>query len=247
MSLKFTVDDINSVDEAFRPLYVESNGKHVLAVEGAVSKDRLDEFRSSNVATRKELDALRAQYDGVDVEQYRTLTTQAEKLRDKKLLDAGKVDELIEARVAAMRGEHKTMLDGLTAERNSAKSQLEGLLIDGALRDAAAKANVRATAIEDVLLRGRSTFRVADGKATAYDGDKAMYGKDSEPLTVSDWVSGLAERAPHLFDTSSGGSSPKHGSTAVTGGAKNTMTRAQYDEIPIMDRAAAVKGKTIVD
>lgn len=246
MALSYTVDSLDAVPEALRGEYTESGGKFVLNVEGAVPKARVDEFRSNNLTLKRQIDEMTAKFDGVDPEAFRTLSAQAQKIAEKKLIEAGKVDELIEARVAAMRGEHKTLLDGITAQRNTAQSQLEGLLIDGALRDAALKAGVRPTAVDDILLRGRQTFKLAEGKATAFEGDKQLYGKDSEPLSVSDWVHGLAERAPHLFDASGGGGSPK-GGAAGNAGAK-TMTRAQFMAVPHMQQAGVIQsGVKIVD
>lgn len=245
MALQFQVDDIATVPEALRGEYTEKDGKFHLNVDGAVPNAKLKEFRDTNIATRKELDALKAQFDGVDVETYRTLTEQAAKVRDKRLIDSGKVDELVAERVSAMKADNDKVLGTITKERDGLNGQLQGLLIDSALKDAAIKGGVTPAAVDDVLLRGRTVFKLHEGKATAFDGDKAIYGKDSEPLAMTEWVSGLAERAPHLFTVSSGGGSPKGGSQNQ--GGATTMTRAQYDALPQMERATAIKGKTLVD
>ena len=245
MALKSILDTLDGVHESLHEHYTAKDGKFHLAADGMVPKSRLDEFRDTNIATRRELDDLRTRFDGVDPEEFRKLSDAAAKVRDKRLIEAGKVDELIAERVAAMRGEHDKVLGALTKERDTTKGQLEGLLIDGALRDAAAKAGVRPTAIDDVLLRGRQTFRLADGRAQAFDGDKPAYGKDGEAMSVQEWVGGLSERAPHLFEQSSGGGTPK-GGNSTQGGAK-TMTRAAFDAIPIYEQAAAIKGVTITD
>lgn len=245
MAIAYTVDSLDGVPEAMHSLYAESNGKFVLQVDGAVPKTRVDEFRNNNLALKRQLDEMNVRFDGVDPEVFRELSSQATKLRDKKLVDSGKFDELMAARVEAMKADHDAKYGALKTERDATKSQLESLLIDGALRDAAMKASVRATAIDDVLLRGRQTFRLADGKATAFDGDKALYGKDSEPLAVSDWVVGLAERAPHLFEPSNGGNAPKGGSQSA--GGKNTIKRSAWDALGPAEKMAAAKTMTITD
>jgi len=243
MALQYVVDALESVPEALRGEYVARDGKFYLSVDGVVPKERLDEFRNNNIAFKRELDDLKKTYEGVDVEKYKTLTAKEQQILDKKLIDAGKVDELVELRIAAMKTDHEKVVGTLTAENVSSKKQLEGLLIDSALRDAAAKSGVRVTAIDDVLLRGRQTFRLHEGVATAFEGDKPVYGKNSEPLSIGDWVGGLAERAPHLFEPSTGSNSK----TATTGSAANKMTRAQYDALAPEARAAAIVGKELVD
>lgn len=245
MSLKFSVDTLDGVPEAMQSFYKESGGKFVLQVDGAVPKSRLDEFRDNNVGLRSQIEALTKQYEGVDVEAYRTLTERAQKEKDKKLIDAGKVDELVASRVEAMRAEYDKTTGLLTGERDSAKKQLESLLVDGALRDAAIKAGVRPTAVDDVLLRGRQTFRVVDGKAAAFAGDKALYGKDSEPLAVGEWIAGLSEAAPHLFEPSTGGGAPGGQPSGKAG--KVTMKRAAWNALAPADKQAAARTMKIVD
>lgn len=246
MTLKFTVDSLDSVPEAVRSLYTESNGKFTLQVDGAVPKARLDEFRNNNLTLKQQLDEMSARFEGVDPDAFKELSAQAQKLKEKKLIEAGKVDELIEARVQAMKADHDKTLKTLAGERDAAKTQLESLVIDGALRDAAMKSGVRPTAIDDVLLRGRQTFRLDGGKAVAFDGDKPLYGKDSEPLGVSDWVAGLAERAPHLFEANTGGGAPKGGNQGGNAGQK-TITRSAWNALDPASKVTAARTMKIVD
>lgn len=201
--LKFVIDTLDSVPEAVRSHYTERDGKFVLGVEGVVPKERLDEFRNNNVDLKKRLEV----FDGVDVEKYRSLTEQEAKIREKKLIDAGKVEELLAERVGSMKSEHDKQIQALTAANQAATGQLEKLVIDGSIRDQAIKAGVRPTAIDDVLLRGRSVFRLQDGKAVPMDGDKPIYGKSGDPMGIDEWVGSLTDRAPHLFEPSQGGGS----------------------------------------
>lgn len=246
MALKFSVDNLDSVPEAMHSLYAESGGKFVLQVDGAVPKTRLDEFRNNNVTLKQQIDEMTARFEGVDPDTFRSLSAQAAKIAEKKLIEAGKVDELIAARVTAMQADHDTKFGTLKTERDAARGQLDSLLIDGALRDAALKAGVRPTAVDDVLLRGRQTFRLHEGKATAFEGDKALYGTDAEPLAVSAWVAGLSEKAPHLFDlTQASGGAPKGGSPGAAG--QGTVTRAAWDAMEPAAKATAARTMKIVD
>lgn len=245
MSLKYSVDTLDGVPEAMQSFYTQSDGKYVLQVDGAVPKSRLDEFRDNNTKLKGDIEALSKQYEGVDLEAYRTLTERAQKERDKKLIDAGKVDELVTQRVDAMKSDYEKRVDALTKEGTGYKLQLESLLVDGALRDAAIKAGVKPTAVDDVLLRGRQTFRVVDGKAAAFQGDKALFGKDSEPLAVGEWVTALQEAAPHLFEASTGGGAPAGGSQGKGGQA--TIKRAAWNALAPAEKSAAARTMKIVD
>jgi len=58
MPLKFKFKSREEIPSGQESLYIERDGAFVLDVEGAVEKTRLDEFRSTNVALRREVDAL---------------------------------------------------------------------------------------------------------------------------------------------------------------------------------------------
>jgi hypothetical protein len=205
MALLAKVKALDEVPEAAHAFYTEVNGEFVLDVDGMVTKDKLDEFRTNNRTLKTELDALKVTYEGIDPQKAREMAEQAVKIREKKLIESGKVDDLITERTNAMKVDHEKQLQTLTEQRDSVTARLEGLVIDGAIRDAAAKAGVRATATEDVLLRGRALFRLHDGKAIPMDGDKPIYGKDGGPMDIGEWVGSLTEKAPHLFEVSKGG------------------------------------------
>lgn len=209
MTLKAKVEDINSIDESMRDLYVESDGAFVLNVDGMVDKTKLNEFRDNNVTLMKKISDLESKYDGIDLEEYSTLKAKAQKQRDKKMIDAGKVDELVEERVTAMRAEYDTQINDLTTKNESANRQLETLLIDNELRSAAAKAGVTSEAVDDVLLRGRAAFKLVDGQAMPHDTTgSVIYGKDgTTPMSVNDWVKNLSQSASHLFTSSQGSGS----------------------------------------
>lgn len=219
MSLKAVVEDINAVPEALREFYTEQDGKYMLPVEGLVPKSKLDEFRANNISLAQERDALRQRFEGIDPEKARELLAKAQAEQDKKLIDAGKVDELVAQRVEAMRKDFETQLSGETTKSQKLETQLEVLLIDGAIRDAAARAGVRPTAVEDVLLRGRNLFKLVDGKAVPMQGNDVMYGKSGEAMKMDEWLAGLADSAPHLFEPSRGG--------GAAGGAGATAVRSQ--------------------
>jgi len=210
MTLKATYAKQEEIPEAHREFYAEKDGKFSLAVEGLVGKDKLDEFRNNNVALKKQLEELTEKFGEIDLDLYNELREKAEKERTKKLIAADKVDELVAERVNAAKAGFDKQYKGLEDEKRKLSIQLEGLLIDNAVRDAASKSGVRAGAVDDVLLRARQVFKVVDGKAVAFDGDKQLFGSTGDPLTVPEYItSKLTEAAPHLFEQSQGSGARK--------------------------------------
>ncbi|MDJ0792547.1 MAG: hypothetical protein QNJ71_11685 [Acidimicrobiia bacterium] len=199
MALEFMVEDIESVDENARGFYVaDDSGKHYLDVNGAVSKSKVDEFRNNNIKLMKQLET----YKDIDVEEYH-------KLRENALngssIGKEEVDRLLEERVKTMRAQFESDNNKLKDELGVSKSQLETLLVDSAVRQASSKMGVLNSAMDDVVLRAKSVFKVEDGKAVPYDKDGVIYNKDgSSPMPVTDWVKGLKKSAPHLFELSAG-------------------------------------------
>lgn len=243
MALKPVVDSLDAVPEALRGEYTERDGKFHLAVEGLVGRERLDEFRNNNVTLRRQMEELEARFAGIDPDQARELAIKAQKERDKKLIDAGKVDELVNERVSAMRGEHEQVTTSLKTQNATLMAQLEGLIIDNQLRAAAAEMGVLASAVDDVLLRGKRVFSLEGNAAVAKDGDKVLYGKNSEPLGIKEWVGDLTAHAPHLFQPSTGG-----GSRDQTGGVGPAVGRVEkYDQKGFLANLEAIaKGKVRV-
>ena len=226
MTVKSRVKSLDEVPEAARSLYVEQDGEFFLPVEGMVPKDKLDEFRTNNVDLKKQLEAFQEKFDGVDPDVFRELSAKAQKERDKKLIDSGKVEEMVNERLNAAKA-------GFDKERKSYDDttkkltvQLEGLLIDNAVRDASAKCGVRPGAVDDVLLRARQVFKIIEGNAVAYEGEKQIFGATGSPITVAEYIAEkLAPTAPHLFEQSQGSGSKKaEGNSA--GGASGAVARS---------------------
>lgn len=70
--------------------------------EGAVDKSKVDEFRSNNLALRKQLDDFAAKYEGIDPNSVKTLLAEKAKFEEQKLIKDGEVDKLVEKRTKAI-------------------------------------------------------------------------------------------------------------------------------------------------
>lgn len=190
-------------------------------------KTKLDEFRSNNVKLMKDMESLTTKFEGIDVDAYADMVSKQEKLNNKKLIDAGKIDELLDEKTKSMREVHNKELSKTNEVNQSLQNQLAKLVIDNAVRDSATKAGVVDTGMDDILLRSKSVFSLKDGKAIPTDnaGNTIFGHGTSEPMTVSEWVNAQQDVAPHLFKSSSGSGSA-HGTRAM-GTNNKTLTSIQ--------------------
>lgn len=222
---KFKIAKLEDVAEEFRKFYVQgADGAYYLAVDGAVDKAKLDEFRDTNIDLMKKMEA----FKGIDPAKVAELLENDRKIAEKKLIDAGDIEGLVTQRVAAMQADHKRQLGELQTKYDTNQRQLETLLIDNEVRTVATKIGVAASAVDDVLLRAKTVFKIEDGKPVAKDAQgKVIYGKDgASSLAISDWATSLKESAPHLFMSSTGG-----GAGNERGGGQGGMPKTAVGKI----------------
>jgi len=247
MALQATVTEIDSVPEALRSAYVEKDGAYHLDVDGMVDKAKLDDFRSNNVKLLKDIETLQGKYKDVDVDQYAAFIKAQTDGSDQKLLDEGKVEELLEERTKRMREAHNSEIEKVQGENDTHRRQLEGLMIDASVRDSATKQGVASTAMDDVILRAKTVFQLKNGQATPFDvnGDVIYGSGTSDPMSVDQWVKGLTGSAPHLF-TPSNGAGGNHDNRGGAGG--NQVTRSEFDSMDQYSRSNfAKKGGKVID
>lgn len=223
MGLKYQITKLDDVPENVRTMYRQEGSVFVLDVDGAVPKDRLDEFRNNNIQLQQQLDKLK----DIDPVKYRELTVLQRKLEEKELLDKGEVDKVVNLRVEQMRNELQTTIDTTTAQLTAAQAQLNKLLVDNVVKSAALKHGVLAEAVDDVVLRAKNIYSVKDGVPTpTNEKGEVIYSKDGKtPMPVEEWLADLKKTARHLFAGSTGGGA---GGGHRTGSADmSSMTPAQ--------------------
>lgn len=222
MGIKAVVDTLEGLPEAVAGLYKkdETLGKYVLDAEGVVPKEKLAEFRDNNIRLMKEKTDLEGRYKDVDLDEYVALKTEATKNKNKKLIDEGKIEELVEGRVVEMRTKLTKERDDAIAAKAAAEAHLATVLIDNEIQKEALPLAAD-TGMEDIVSRGRAVFRLQEGKVLPFEGDRIKYGTDGvTPLSVKEWLQQLAAKAPHLFKQSKGaGASEGQGGGKGFGGS----------------------------
>ena len=232
MALRAVVKNLADVDEALRSLYTQVGDEYVLDVDDKDFKTRLGEFRENNIELNNKLKAATEQAGSVEelkkqLEQFEGLDPAAAKeamekmtnIEEQKLLDAGQLEEVLAQRTERMRADYEgkinalqKSLDGTTTERDTLHGQLSSVVIDNSLQQAVAGvASIRKGAMQDVLARGRSVWKLDEqGNPVPYGSDgNTLYGKDPQKvLSMDEWAQSLMAEAPYLFEPNSGGGSP---------------------------------------
>lgn len=234
--LKFQYKDISEIPEGMESFYEEQeDGSFTLKIDGAVDKRKLDEFRTNNKALMGELETYKeslgviksdfdsfketvnTKYGDIDLEAYNEMKANERALREQTLIEEGKHKELLAIREDELRNEFAHNQKQLQSELDKARKesarqaeklnkQLSTLLIDNKLTALATTHGVQPTALEDVIARGKGTWRLEEGQPIAYDGNgNKMYASDGTSLLDMDtWMQNLSDVAPHLFGTSNG-------------------------------------------
>lgn len=233
--LKLSYSTKEEIPEGSASLYGEKEGKWLLLLEdNVVPKAQLDEFRTNNIELLKAKDSLSKQlktFDGVDLDKYTTALKKIQDSDDQNLLDAGKVDELVEKRVERMKSDFDgkssalgVKIDGLVDENATLKVQLSDVLINSQINQAINEiGRPRDGAIQDIIRRGKALYQIVDGKPTPIGPDgNTVFGKDGkQALTFKEWATGLMESAGFLFETATGGGAT--GNSSGNSGVKSKI------------------------
>lgn len=255
--LKMVVDSADQIPEGFADAYEEKNGKFYLKLDDdVVPKSQLGEFRDNNIKLMKDLDSAQGQlkkYEGVDLDEYKQALKLKQEAADKKLLEAGEVDKLVNTRVERMKADFEgqttalqSKVETLESENSNLNGQLSTVLIDSQIQQAINEVGKpRQGAMEDIMNRGRTLYKLIEGKPTPIGPDgNPIFGKDGKaPMTFVEWATSLQESAGFLFETAAGGGSPGNRS----GGGQPAQRVASNDPIEIGNNLEDIaSGKVVV-
>jgi hypothetical protein len=231
MPFSFIKDEAlrTQVESAHNTIVTDLNDKHTADLD-----DKVSGLKSKNAELldeKKQIQAKLKTFEDFDMEGAKEAMDFLQNNKDAQMIKDGKVDELIEKKTSQMRSDHEAVLGELNADLTASKQRgdlYEGLykttMIDDGLRKAATDAKVRAEAVPDILLHGRSVFQLAeDGTLESRDSEgKLRKTVDDKVLTPANWIEGLKRTSPHYWPNSEGAGA--RGSQGV--GDEGDMTAA---------------------
>jgi hypothetical protein len=205
-------------------------------VNGLKSKNQ--ELLGSNRSIKTELDKLKGQFEGLDIDAVKGLLVKVGQDEETKLIAEGKLDEVISKRTERLRTDSEKQIKAANERADKAEAfaaKYSDKVLADSIRAAAIKAGALPEAAEDIILRARGTFKLnEDGEAIATDrGGEVVYGKDGKtPLSPLEWAESLRETATHLWPRAQGA-----GPTGDQGG-KATKKWGEFTET---ERAALAR------
>lgn len=262
MALKAMVTSLEDLEEPLRALYTKvSDTEYVLEVDDGDYKSKLSEFRDTNVALAtkmKDLEGLKEKYKDVDLEKYSAALSAVEELqktKDKKLIDEGKIEELLQEKTERLRADYEGKIDALSKDLDKTKGLADkytGLYskqaIDGNVISTLAelKAEINPGAMQDILARARNVWAVDDdsGDLRPSKNGNTMMGKDPNvALTMGEWATELVSEAPWLFKGSQGGGA---GGSGTGGSGNGSVVNPGDQEVINANLEDIASGKVVV-
>ena len=242
-----------------KPVYEADDGKEVVfdypATLNTIS--RLNgEAKSHRERAEKAETALKG-FEGIeDPESARKALEIVSNLDTKKLIDAGKVDEVKAEAQRAFDEKLKAMekkYEPVIAERDGLKNQLNDEKIGGSFS--------RSKFIAEKLAVPADLAQAKFGKAFSLDAEGRIIAKDAsgnqiysraKPGEIADFdeaLEMLVDSYPHRDSIlkGSGASGSGAGGSQGANGGKRTMSRAAFDALSPMEKATTVKEVAIVD
>ncbi len=233
MPIKKQVDNLDDVPEALREYYVENKSSDGVTTFDLSTDEssRIAEFRSGNIKVLKENKQLTDQlkqrddrlkeFDGIDVVRYKRATQALELIEgdeERKLIEEGKIDEVVQRRMKSAILTHGEQVTALTTARDTAIQERDTLRTDvdrttlrTAVQSAVDGASIRLRstgAMHDLHARiaGEFTIDQESGNPKARDG---QFGPKGDPMTITDRIVALAASADasHLFEPAGGSGS----------------------------------------
>lgn len=229
--LATTLSKLDDVPEALREFYepVDANDSAAgfqLSTDDSADKSRRNEFRTHNIELRQKMEGMEGRLGKLDGVESRLagldkLLEAAKTAEDKKAIEAGDIESVVERRVTEVvaAGESKfSALESVHREMTTERDGLRQRVGRGAVRDALmsaldeSKVRIKPGAVDDVLRRTHETWAMKkgeDGKdhLVASRSGEALYGEGGQPMAMKEYVGKLSTDAPYFFESGTGGGS----------------------------------------
>lgn len=210
MALKAIIDSLDSVEEQYRDLYEEKDGRYVLAIEGieahpgaAALKSALDRVRGEKRTLSDKLTTAESRLEGLpedfDADEYERLKGAAEGK------EPPKIDERLDRQKAELEKKHRAELE----KRDARISKLDGSLRKTLVDEGLTKALIDAGVSKDFLPAAKALLKERGAVKLVEEDDEfqvlADNGIDDRmPLTkfVADWA---GDEGKHFVAKPTGG------------------------------------------
>ena len=243
--MKLKLDDNNlAVLQDGKPVYLHDDGREI-AFDGAQAFGKIKQLTGENVAYKKryeDAEAAHKLFEGLEPEAARKAIELVKNFDDKKLVDAGKVEEV---RAAAVKEYEEKLLEvnrsdaaqskKLQAQLDQMTNDLYAEKIGGSFNRSKVIAEKFAIPADLMQARFGSAFKVENGQIVAYDtaGNK-IYSREraGELANFDEAIEMLVDQYPYKAQILKGTGASGGGATGNGSGkpSEKTMTRAEHDQ-----------------
>lgn len=251
----------NVVVQDGKPVYVHDDGKEVaFDAPGTVQTiSRLNAEAKSHREAKETAEAKAKAFEGIDdADAARQALETIANIDAKKLIDAGKVEEIKSEAVKAYKDQltaaqkaHAEEVQKLAKERDGIRDQYHSETIGTRFASSkfiSDKAVIPGPAMQKIF---GEHFKVEDGKTVAYDAAGNKLYSRAKPGELADFdeaIETLVGAYPYRDNILKGTGSGSGSEGGSKGGATGkTMTRAEYDADPAGGAAKMKDGFTITD
>lgn len=242
MALKRLIDKTlyDALPDVLKSEYVKEGDNYLLETDDESFKTKIGEFRSNNVSLLKSQTDLQKEmekYKDIDPVKYSDMKIKLDEISDKKMIEEGKLEELLTQRVERYQEEHNSKYNALEEVNanliGNAKNQsdkIRVLMIGSKIATAVNGIGVvRKGAMVDILSRAKKVWELDDdlNLIPKKDGN-VYYGEDGKnPITPEEYAKSLYADAPYLFESSKGGGSQ---------GNENDNKNNQNGNVTVIDK-----------
>lgn len=235
-----------------KPVYVHDDGKEI-AFDAAATVATIaritDESKGFKNRAQTAEEKLKA-FDGItDPAAAAKALEIVKNLDDKKLVDAGEVDKVKAAAIAAVEEKYKPVVEKL----GTLEAALHGEKIGGSFARSKFIAEKIAVPADIIEARFGKNFKLEDGQVVAYDqsGNK-LYSKANpgNPAAFDEALELLVDAYPYKDHILKGSGSTGTGGkpNSGTGNGAKTLTRSEFDKLDPAARTAKMReGFTLTD
>jgi len=229
MAIKAVVEKLDEVDERYRDLYTERNGKFELTgVEGMKTEADVTRLSSALEKERNDHKGTKKRFEVFGDRKPEDILTLLDRIPELEAAAEGKLDDnainkIVETRIGAKVGPLDRQLKQmaqqnaeLLAENNGYKTKEMTRTLHDSIREAFGKSQgIQSAALEDALMLGERMLSLNDeGKVVTRDGVGVTPGVDAVV-----WLTEMQQKRPHWWGpTQGGGSGGNNGRPGGDGG-----------------------------
>ena len=209
----------DEIPEALREHYVEKDGVWIPETENANSDVATLRRTLDNV--RQEHKQFKAKFEDVDLDEYAEMRKQQAALRDKKLIEEGKHEELLKTRLAEQAADFEARIGKLQKQLEGANTEILDFKIMTPAQKAATENGIVSApgAVDFITHLVKQRFTIENGEIVGRDEQGQLLVNDrGERLGISDYVSSLRpqpEYQPFFQQPKGSGDTPQGNGTGA--------------------------------